>query len=71
MGLLHDDIILLLRPESFRVLLSCASKGFFIWPSLGLTNLNVKEKKKKNGKDSGRSSEMTPLCKWPILWRDH
>ena len=25
---LHDDIILLLRPESFRGLLSCANLGF-------------------------------------------
>ena len=27
-GHLHYDIILLLRPESFRVLLSCANEGF-------------------------------------------
>ena len=25
LGNLHDDVILLLRPESFRVLLSCAN----------------------------------------------
>ena len=27
-GHLHDYVILLLRPESFRVLLSCTNKGF-------------------------------------------
>ena len=27
MGHLHDDVILLIRPESFRVLLTCANKG--------------------------------------------
>ena len=25
---LHDDVISLLRPDAFRVLLSCANKGF-------------------------------------------
>ena len=27
-GHLHDDVILLLQPESFKVLLSCVNKGF-------------------------------------------
>ena len=54
-GDLHDDVILLLRPESFRGFLSCAIKAFIIQTSLGLPDL-----------DSGRSSKMTPSCKWPI-----
>ena len=38
---------------------------FVIQTSLGLPNLNI-YLKKKNEEDSGRSSKMTPSCKWPI-----
>ena len=61
---MHDDIILLVRPESFMVLLSCANQAFAIQTSLGLQNLNMRGKKEKH---SGRGSKMTPSCKWPIL----
>ena len=45
-GHLHDGVILLLRPESFRLLLSCAFlRAFVIQTSLGLPNLNMKEKR--------------------------
>ena len=45
---LHEDMILLLQPESFRILLSRANQGFFylINPP-GITNLNMKGKKKR------------------------
>ena len=62
-GHLHYDIILLLRPESFRVLLSCASQGFCY---LNLTGITKFKYERKNEKDSGRSSKMKPSCKWPI-----
>ena len=61
---MHDDVILLLRPQSFRVLFSCANKGFFY---LTLAGINKFRCERKNEKDSGRSSEMTPSCKWPIF----
>ena len=38
-------------------------RAFVIQTSLGLENLNMKVKTKK---DSGRSSKITPSCKWPI-----
>ena len=63
MGLLHDDVILLLRPESFRVLVSCANKGFCYLTLAGINNFKCE---RKNEKNSGRSSEMTSSCKWPI-----
>ena len=59
---LHDDVILLLRPESFRVLLSCANLGFRHWNLAGITKF---EYERKNEKDSGRSGKMTSSCKWP------
>ena len=65
-GHLHKDTILLLRPESFRVLLSCANEGFCYSNPPGLQNLNMKGKTKFQ-KDSGRSSNMTPPCKWPVV----
>ena len=40
-GHLHDDIILLLRPESFRVLLSCVNKGFRCLNLTGSTKLKI------------------------------
>ena len=36
-------------------------RAFVIQTSLGLQNLNIKG---KNEKDYGRSSKMTPSCKW-------
>ena len=54
---------LLLRPESFRVFLSCANYGFYHLNLAGITKFKYE---KKNEKDSGRSSKMTPSCKWPI-----
>ena len=46
-GHLHDDVILVLRPESFRVLLSCANKVFCYLNLPGLQNLNMKGKTKR------------------------
>ena len=40
-GHLHDDVILPLRPESSRVLLSCVNKGFRI------AKFNMKGKTKR------------------------
>ena len=60
MGHLRDDVILLLRSESFRVLLSCANEGFCYLNLAGITKF---EYERKNKKDSGRSSKITPSCK--------
>ena len=60
---LHDDVVLLLRPESFRVLLSCANWGFYY---LNLAGISKFKNERKNEKYSGRSGKMTPSCKWPI-----
>ena len=54
---------LLLRPESFRVFLSCANYGFCHLNLAGITKYNYG---KKNEKDSGRICKMTPSCKWPM-----
>ena len=62
-GHLHDEVILLLRPESFRGLLSCANLGFC---HLNLTGITKFEYERKNKKNSGHSSKMMPSCKWPI-----
>ena len=59
----HDDIILLLRLESFRVLLSCSNWGLCY---LNLAVISKFKYEKKNEKGSGLSSKMTPSCKWPI-----
>ena len=67
-GHLHDDIILPLRPESFRILLSCANQGFCYSNLTGITKFKYE---RKNGEDYGRGSKMTPSCKWPILSRLH
>ena len=48
------------RPESFRVFLSCANYGFCHLNLAGITKFKYE---KKNEKDSGRSSKMTPSCK--------
>ena len=57
---MRDDVILLLRSESFRVLLSCANEGFCYLNLAGITKF---EYERKNKKDSGRSSKITPSCK--------
>ena len=62
-GQLHDDVILLLQPESFRVLLSFANKGFCYLILAGITKFKYE---RKIVMDSGRSSKMTPSCKWSI-----
>ena len=62
-GHLHYDIILLLRPESFKVLLSCANEGFCYSNLTGITKFKYE---RRNEKDSGRRSKITPSCKWPI-----
>ena len=54
-GHLHDEFILLLRPESFRILLSCTNWGFCY---LNLTEIIKLKYQRKNEKVSGRSSKM-------------
>ena len=56
-GHLHDDIILLLRPGSFKVSLPCANLGFCYSNLTGITKF---KDERKNEKDSGRSSKITP-----------
>ena len=63
-GHLHDDIMLLPRPESFRMLFSCANQGFSYLNLAGITEFKYK---RTNEKDSGHSSQMTPSCIWPIF----
>ena len=63
LGHLRDDVILLLRPESFRVLLSCADQGFCYLIRAGITKFKYE---RKNLMDSGCSSKMMPSCKWSI-----
>ena len=46
-GHLHDGVILLLWPGSFRVLLSCANLGVCYLNLTGITNLNLKRKTKR------------------------
>lgn len=53
LGHLHDSIILILRLESFRVLLSRAKKGL-----RNLTEITKFKYEKKSEKDSGRSNTM-------------
>ena len=59
----HDGVILLLRHESFRVLLSCANKCFCFVNLAGITKFKYE---RKNVKDSVRSRKMSPSCKWRI-----
>ena len=66
MGHLHDDVTLLLQLNFFRVLLSCANWGFC---SLILTGTTKFKYEKRSEKDSGCSSKITPLFKWPIISR--
>ena len=62
---MYNDVILLLQPESLRILLSCANYGFCYLNLDGLTKLKYE---KKNRKDSGHCSKMMPSCKWPTYW---
>ena len=54
---------LLPRPESFRVLLSSADKDFCFVNVAGITKFKYE---RTNERESGRSSKMTPSCKWPF-----
>ena len=58
-GHLHDDVILLLRPESFRGFISYANYDFCY---LNLTGITKFKYKSKNEKDCGRSSKTTQLA---------
>ena len=60
---LHDAVILLLRPESFGFFLSCANYRLCYLNLAGITKFKCE---RKNEKNSGRSSKMTPSCKWPV-----
>ena len=46
-GRLHDDVILLQRPESFRGLLSCANYGFCYSKLAGITKFEHERKNEK------------------------
>ena len=52
---MHDDLILLLRPESSRVLLSCANDNFC---HLNLPGISKLRYERKNEKRCGRSSRI-------------
>lgn len=58
---LHDDVIL--RPEFFTVLLSCANQIFCY---LNVTEVTKFKYERKNKKNYGCSSKMMQLCKRPI-----
>ena len=62
-GHLHDGLILLLRPESFGSFLSCENYRLCYLNLPGITKFKCE---RKNEKNSGHSSKMTPSCKWPI-----
>ena len=51
---LHDDVILLILPEYFRVSLSCANQGFCY---LNLNGINKFKYQRKNEMNSGLSSK--------------
>ena len=59
-GHLHDDVILLLQSEPFKVLLPCVNKGFCLVNLAGITKFKYE---RRNGKDSGRSSKMRTMYK--------
>jgi len=60
---LHNHVILLLPPESFRVFHSCANQGFCYLNLAGISKYKCERRKEK---DSGLGSKMMPSCKWPI-----
>lgn len=51
-GHLHDDVIILLRAETFRVLLFSANQGFCY---LNLTGISKLKYERKNERESGRT----------------
>ena len=57
-GLLHDDFILLPRPESFKNFFLLQIRAFFIYTSQGLPNL---KKERKNEKNSNHSSKISNI----------
>ena len=63
MGHLHNDIIYYYdqNPSGFCFLVQITA---FVINLAGITKFNYE---KKNEKDSGRSSKMTPSRKWPII----
>ena len=64
MGDLRDDIIYYYDQNPSGFSFFCANYGFCHLNLAGITKFKYE---KKNEKDSGRSSKMTPSCKWPIL----
>ena len=46
-GHLHDDVILLLRPKPFRVLLSCANEGFCYSNLAGITKFEYERENER------------------------
>ena len=40
--------------------------GFCVLVQISLAGITKFEYERKNKKDSGRSSKITPSCKWPI-----
>ena len=56
MGHLHDGVILLLLPESFRVFLSCENHGFC---NLNLTGIKKIKYERKNELNPGLSNKKT------------
>ena len=47
MGHLHDGVILLLWPGSFKVLLSCANYGFYYLNVTRITKFKYEKQKRK------------------------
>ena len=59
---MHEDVILLLSPESFRVLLSRANWDFCYLKLTGIIKFKYKRKSEK----ILVVSKMSPSCKWPV-----
>ena len=60
---LHDGVILLLRPESFSMMLSCANWRFCYLNHPAIIKFKYKSKNEMN---SGLSSKRTSSCKYLI-----
>ena len=65
---LHDGVILLLRPESFGFFLSCANYRLCYLNLAGITKFKCE---RKNEKNSGRSSKMTPSYIVQMAYTSH
>ena len=63
MGHLHDDVSLLLRPEFISFFLSYLNLVVLVRFKLQKPQF---ARESNTLKDSGRSSKMTPSCKWSI-----